>query len=1058
MRPITLTMRAFGSYGHETRIDFTAPNQNLFLVTGDTGAGKTTIFDAIVFALYGETGSGANKKSGRELQSQFVTTEVSPFVELTFTEGNSEYTVRRVPRHLRPLKRGKGVTEEAESVSLIMPDGTEYPSKETDARLEELLGLNKNQFMQVGMIAQGEFMELLRAKSEDKKKIFRKLFHTQMYEEVQRELERRMKEQEQEMARIRTLCQTEAARIRIPADWEEAGDMEALRKKICSGDRLSVSQMEELLTQLEALLILLGERQKESKEELQRVSALRDTARDRLTEADHLLKFYTQKAEAEKMLAIAADEAAAVENMKRQIRAIRDAGEIRSMWERLTEALQRLQKAEEQIRALQEAAPQRAAACRETAAAEERAAAERETQLAEYSRAEERVRQAREIFKTIADAQKDETKAAKAKKDAEADAQKAAGALAQAEEKIKTRKEELAPLEDAGERLSAWQLQKKEAELLQQELTEADARVQETSARKKLAAAAQEEYGRISEEYEQKQSAWEQARRAFLDAQAGWLARNLKEGEPCPVCGSVHHPAPCRMEGVGQSLSREQLEAQEKAVDALRRKQEKAAAEAASQAQLFSEKELQRAQALEALSTHMREVLPESADCHTYQAAKRVLLEWQNQVQKEGAALQRDADRAKALRQELTQLEEQMQVLQMRETAAKDATAKAGLVWERCNTTLTHLQANRLFASPEEAEQTLQRAALKKKEMEEKAAEARRKAEKAKAEREQDEALLARHLAERPGLAEKEKSLQEEYSALLREKGQTEEGWQALLKEYGSAQAEKLQSVVEEHQERKARAAGMLSAAVQGIDGRPRPDRDTLAEEASLAQEALQAAQKKQEALRADLRQDREVRDFLVPTMEERGRLVARYNKIRQLYRLTAGKETGSRMDLETFVQRRYLEQILQAANARFLSMSSGQFELRMYDLQKAGEGKNRGLDLMVYSHITGKEREVRTLSGGESFLAALSLALGMADIIEARQSAIHLDVMFIDEGFGSLDDMARDRAVRVLQEMTGREKTIGIISHVTELKQEIEDQLIVTRDEAGSHVRWQIS
>ena len=163
-------------------------------------------------------------------------------------------------------------------------------------------------------------------------------------------------------------------------------------------------------------------------------------------------------------------------------------------------------------------------------------------------------------------------------------------------------------------------------------------------------------------------------------------------------------------------------------------------------------------------------------------------------------------------------------------------------------------------------------------------------------------------------------------------------------------------------------------------------------------------------------------------------------------------------MDLETYVQRYYLEKILDAANRRFQDMSAGQFELRMYDLEKAGEGKNRGLDLMVYSTVTGKEREIRTLSGGESFMAALSLALGMADEIQESSAAISLDIMFIDEGFGSLDEHSRNQAVKVLLEMAEGSKLIGIISHVTELKQEIEDQLIVTKDEAGSHVRWQIS
>ena len=162
-------------------------------------------------------------------------------------------------------------------------------------------------------------------------------------------------------------------------------------------------------------------------------------------------------------------------------------------------------------------------------------------------------------------------------------------------------------------------------------------------------------------------------------------------------------------------------------------------------------------------------------------------------------------------------------------------------------------------------------------------------------------------------------------------------------------------------------------------------------------------------------------------------------------------------MDIETYVQRHYLEQILEAANQRFQDMSAGQFELRMCDIDKAGTGKNRGLDLMVYSAVTGKVREVRTLSGGESFMAALSLALGMADQIQESSAAINLDMMFIDEGFGSLDDISRTQALNVLEELTGSGRQIGIISHVNELKEQMEKKLVVSKGERGSSLHWEL-
>ena len=233
-------------------------------------------------------------------------------------------------------------------------------------------------------------------------------------------------------------------------------------------------------------------------------------------------------------------------------------------------------------------------------------------------------------------------------------------------------------------------------------------------------------------------------------------------------------------------------------------------------------------------------------------------------------------------------------------------------------------------------------------------------------------------------------------------------------------------------------------------------------EELEKTSEAAEAAWKESQRVLEQWQEiwriDQKVCQALKPQMEERSEVMHQYEKINGLYQLLSGNRKNSRMDIETYVQRHYLEQILEAANQRFQDMSAGQFELRMCDIDKAGTGKNRGLDLMVYSAVTGKVREVRTLSGGESFMAALSLALGMADQIQESSAAINLDMMFIDEGFGSLDEHSRDQAVKVLQNMAEGEKLIGIISHVTELKQEIEDQLIVTKDDQGSHTRWQIS
>ena len=251
MKPLRLTMQAFGSYGKQTVVDFERMNQKLFLITGDTGAGKTTIFDAIVFALYGEAGSSLNRKSGSELQSQFADLSTEPFVELVFSEEDGgeqkEYRVRRVPRHLRPLKRGTGIREESETVSLTMPDGTEYPPKETDQKLVELVGPTKSQFMQVAMIAQGEFMELLRAKSDEKKVIFRKLFHTEIYEKIVEELGKRKKEKSKETDQLQTKCRLEISHVMIPGEYGKAGELLERKSRLLEASRFSGVEADQFL-------------------------------------------------------------------------------------------------------------------------------------------------------------------------------------------------------------------------------------------------------------------------------------------------------------------------------------------------------------------------------------------------------------------------------------------------------------------------------------------------------------------------------------------------------------------------------------------------------------------------------------------------------------------------------------------------------------------------------------------------------------------------------------------------------------------------------------------
>ena len=323
---------------------------------------------------------------------------------------------------------------------------------------------------------------------------------------------------------------------------------------------------------------------------------------------------------------------------------------------------------------------------------------------------------------------------------------------------------------------------------------------------------------------------------------------------------------------------------------------------------------------------------------------------------------------------------------------------------------------------------------------------------------EQTRSLIDRWSREIPRRDRTAAGYEQDYRQALQDAGIEEAEWKELTERFDSKAEQELQESIRSWQQTLNQAQGRFDSAREALAGRPRPDLDKAREELFAAEDTLSSLLDVSSGLQSILTSCQQALRALRPMQQKRLQMVRRDSRLDHLQRMLSGKISGSRMDLETFVQRWYLGRILDMANRRLWDMSAGQYALRMVDEVDAGRGRNRGLDLMVYSTVTGKVREVRTLSGGESFMAALSLALGMADEIRMSSPSVSLDMMFIDEGFGSLDDHSRDQAVRVLEEMAGGSRLIGIISHVSELKSQIEDQLIVTKDEKGSHARWQIS
>lgn len=1065
MRPQNLTMQAFGSYEQRTEIDFTRPSQNLFLVTGDTGAGKTTIFDAIVFAIYGEASSGTNKKDGVELQSQFGDYSQEPFVELTFQEKTGEkeeiYVVRRIPRHIRPMKKGTGFKEEREKVSLILPDGREYSQnqRETDKKLEEIVGLTKNQFMQVAMIAQGEFMELLRAKSNDKKLIFRKLFGTGFFQDIVDELGKRRREMTEEISRLWTACRTEAAHVAVPGDYPKGEALENRRKEISALEDFSVPVMEGLLKELWELNAWLSQVREETKKEYQRACKDRDEKRDALTKAEGLEKAFLQLDRAERLL----EKCTALEERAKEEAEVEKritlAYEIKTAYQGYMDKKAAAEKVRSSLKSQREALPLLEETWKNAEEKELLAKEGRDRSLEEFTRVKERTGRALDILGRIGKTKAQISGKQKIFEQARKASEEGRAALQDLEEQEKNWRHREAELLDAPVSLERWRKKAQEAEELKAQVQELKRAGEEVFVRREIAREAALAYARARENYGRKNKEYLQAQNDFLDAQAGFLAEEkLRPGQPCPVCGSLEHPRPCPAPKKGEKVSRDEMEALKEELSLLLKEQTEKSAISGSAAESLKEKEKSYKELLDNLWERMERVAGSTPEKRTWEEAERLLKEYGEKIQKEGAIQREKVYVLEKLRKELKKAEEKKQSLkQAWETGEQKASeAKNELLAFRSS--LRELEKQKDFASEEEARAAFSEAKEKMDCQELLYGQWASRARSAKQKKDEGKILADRYEKELPSYEKECAKAKDEYKALQKEKNLCEDQWMKIVQTYGKEEAQKLREKLQAFEKQKAEAKGAREAALCAIGGEKRPDLPSMEKDRDLAQECQRKTQEKLLRMEEMGRINQEAYENLAPQMRKSQKLMEEFSRAKDLFSRLSGKVSGSRMDIETYVQRCYLQRILALANIRFQEMSAGQFELRMVSEEMAGEGKNRGLDLMVYSALTGKEREVRTLSGGESFMAALSLALGMADQIQGGAASVNLDMMFIDEGFGSLDDHSRNHAIRVLKEMAGGLRLVGIISHVTELKQELEDQLIVTRDDGGSHVRWQLS
>lgn len=908
MRPLKITMSAFGPYAGEVTLDMQKLGKSgIYLITGDTGAGKTTVFDAISYVLYGE--ASGNYRENTTLRSKYASADTPTFVELEFEYNNEIYKINRNPEYPRPNKRGEGFTKQSANAELVMPDGSVITKiKEVSAKVEEIIGINKNQFSQIAMIAQGDFRKLLNCETNERSKIFRKIFKTEPYHNIEiklsslfNELKRnREKEKNGIEQYINQLKCNKNDTLSLELERAKSGDVLIedvikLAGEIINKDTLEYTKtqknIESINEEIEKINsnIKLYENQEATKKAYAKASAKLEELKTKRNECEKAYK--SAEAQREKL-----------DDLTRKINLINSKmpkyDELKSLENSINERTQSFEKSNNLLKLKQQ----------------EITSLEKE--IDEKSKALEEVKGADLLVQKLT-AQKEE---------------------------INKKAEALKELKTEIDRCKAEQKNLKNAQ--------------------SFAKFALDEYGALENEYNQIYI-------AFFNEQAGIIADELKDGEPCPVCGSTSHPN-------------------------LARKSENAPSQAdVESAQILVKKAQEKANKARDTASALKSKFDEIA-ANVKSAAKKlfgtddnVLDDYNSNI----SALKKEYDRTLAL--------------------LKTANEKLSL-YKKLDKEIPKIQEKQKSLSDEISTLNTQKAS--------------------------DEAFISENTKRVTSIKSK---LDFESADLAKDK----------LKEYTNLSSdikntiEKSKNAFDDIKSKYDTQKGTKASLENALKEFKEIDLASLNEKSLKLDEYKKDVDKTAKSLYSRIESNK----LLVDNISEKRDILKGYDDkyvwLKALSETANGDISGKeKITLETFVQMTYFDSIIRKANIRLLTMSDGQYELvRRSDAETLK--KNEGLALDVIDHFNGSSRSVSTLSGGESFMASLCLALGLSDEIQSSNGGIKLDTMFVDEGFGSLDGEALDRALSALTSLSQGNRLVGIISHVDALCDRIDNKIVITKD-----------
>ncbi|BBF45185.1 exonuclease SbcC [Lachnospiraceae bacterium KM106-2] len=1033
MKPMQLSLSAWGSYPGEVHVDFTTfEEQGIFLITGPTGAGKTTIFDAISFALYGNVSGSVREKTS--LRSDFAKPEAATYVELTFKHKGRHYKIRRIPKYERQKKRQSGTTTQSETAELYFLDEEDRQpiTKVSDVNeaIYELMGIDYNQFKQIAMIAQGEFQKLLIADSEERVKILRKLFRTDHFERIGKLLTEQALSLGKARATEKTKIDSNLLNLRVHS--------EELQEKIVAEDK-----------DYEAILVSVKLEVKEEEKEVREKSKIRkqaETEKEKLNATIQEAKDQLEKRKQLQQCQVKLDQLsmrkAEIEEKEHKIERIREAKEVmpyysrfHTMKEEEDKAKNRLEFTIEQLKKVE---------------VELKAGEENVKQAEILQEQNEKLNSEKAYLEPFSEMFEKQTKLKKELAQADTAYQRAGSMNEQMKDYLKESKEK--------EEGITKQLERYEG--AEQSLAEKTVELEKKKQQIKLYEEEKERQNRIGTEKD-KYINWSGQRDVQKEkctmmkdrineetikltrAQAGILASKLEEGKPCPVCGSKEHPAPEKLQG--DVLSEEQIKGLEeeytKEFDKL----------ANMESYVVRQKTL-----VETLDTQSDEFLKQfgiqkNEFTDAYVACSKDVVSLEQSLKDENAKLRQKKlleEQAKALKEQIAKCEsdkiEKDQQLELLRTSVDGLKGKLGAIEE----TLP-----KEFATEELLVRRLQEIVATIAQNSLKANELKQKQEMLAKQKQEMEGSQKEIQVTIQNLANQLQFLKQEFEqALLSHKFENETVFQEMINQ--ASDLPLIEQDVSMYKDETIRVHQLK----EGLEKEIKEDEPISLEELENKKVELLEVLTEMEQWIQERATNIDINKDIIAKVEKN---LSQLGSVNEKYRIytdldNAAKGFNSdRMKLEQFVLSVYFKEILKAANARLSTMTGGRYELLKAD--KVEDARKRGsLELEVMDYYTGKRRSVKTLSGGESFKAAICLALGLSDIVQNNAGGIEIETLFIDEGFGALDSESLEQALETLGSLSANNRLIGIISHVSELKERIDHQIIVSRTQQGSRVEIQ--